>query len=497
MVSLACLSVPALPLQLALRAEPALREHPVAVVESERAQAPLCWVNAHAWRCGLRPGMRHAAALSLAGDLRARVVPAEAVRAAVAELTGHLRTYSPHVEPSADEPGVFWLSARGLKHLYRHPQRWGEALRRAVEAEGWQAALAVGQGHFTCYALSRAGRGVRVFRDAPAERRAAGQVPLARLGLPPRELAALAQLGLLRLGDLLRLPADGLAERFGPALYRLHRLAAGALGEPLQPQAERLPARDLLFVEPPERDAARLLFRVKGRLPFLLGQLAARQEALHILHLALRLDDRTEQALTVRPARPTREERLILELLRLRLERVRLNAGVTEIALTADTRPREVEQLPLLPLFPQGRRRDLAAANRALAQLRAEYGEGAVLRASLREGHLPEARFAWEPLEHLDWPQPRPATGPTLVRRLLVTPEPLPGWPRDPARWKSNRVPSTDAIATLHGPFPLSGGWWARPQHRDYYLAEGRAGGLRWVYQDRRDGRWFCQGWVE
>lgn len=494
MVSLACLSVPALPLQLALRAEPALRAQPVAVVESERAQAPLLWVNAYAWQRGLRPGMRHAAALSLAGDLHARVVPADAVRAAIAGLTGQLHRFSPHVEPSADGPGVFWLSARGLKPLYGHPRRWGELIRQAMATQGWQAALAVGQGHFACYALARAGRGVQVFRDADSERQAAGRVPLSRLGLPPEDLAALEQLAIYWLGDLLRLPADGLADRFGPALYRLHRLASGALGESLQPEAERLPASDLLFVDQPEMDAARLLFLVKGRLPFLLGQLAARQEALHTLRLKLVLDDRTEHALAVQPARPTREERLILELVRLRLEGLRLNAGVTEIELSAEPRAREMEQLSLLP---HGRRRDLTAANRALAQLRVEYGERAVVHAVLREGHLPEARFAWEPLERLDWPQPGVAQRPALVRRILPRPVPLPGWPREPGQWKYDRAPSADALVALHGPYVVSGGWWGGEQRRDYYLAETRKGGMLWLYHDRRRGRWFRQGWVE
>jgi protein ImuB len=354
-----------------------------------------------------------------------------------------------------------------------------------------------------------------VFADGASERRAACQVPLARLGLTPKEAEPLEQLAVTRLGHLLRLPAEGLISRFGTRLYRLHRLAAGALADPLAPEPERLPVEDLLFVEPAESDAARLLFLVKGRLPFLLDRLAARQQALHTLHLDLRLDDRTRHALAIRPAQPTRDERLILELLRLRLERLRLRMGVTEIAFAVEARGRGYEQLSLLP---HGRKRDLAAANHALAQLRAEYGEQAVLHAVPREAHLPEARFAWEPLEALDWPRPptvtaaAPAGGtppgappgsqqqgarPTLVRRLLARPAPLPGWPREPAQWRADRSPSADALVGLHGPFAVSGGWWSREQARDYYLAESRTGRMLWVYQDRRRGRWFHQGWVE
>lgn len=494
MACLACINVPALPLQIALREEPDLRKYPAAVVESDRAQALVLWANRLAWRQGIRPGMRHAVALSLCGDLRARVVELERVRASAAALTELLHRFSPHVEPSADEPGVFWLGARGLRRIFPSARAWAEAIHDALRSSGWRASAVAGEGHFTCYAVARAAQGVHAFPDWNGEQRVARQVPLAQLGLTPQESSPLEQLAVTRLGDLLRLPADGTLQRFGKHLYRLHRLAAGALADPLNPQGERLPVTDLLFVEPPEEDAGRLLFLVKNRLPFLLAQLAARQEALHALRLELLLDDHSRRTVTVRPAQPTRDERLILELLRLRLETLRLRMGVIEIAFGVETRPRSFEQLSLLP---SGRKRDLAAANHALAQLRAEYGEHAVMRAVLREGHLPEARFSWEPLERLEWPCPGAAERPVLVRRLLSAPAPLPGWPREPAHWRPDRSPSADAVVNLSGPFTVSGGWWGREQRRDYYFAESRTGRVLWVYLDQRRGRWFHQGWVE
>ena len=303
MVRLACVSLPALPLQLVLREEPALRGMPVAVVESQRAQAPLLWVSTTGWHQGLRPGMLHAAALSLAGDLQARVVAPERVATAAASLTTLLRRFSPHVEAARDEPGLFWLSALGMGRLHGTPRAWGDGIHGALGEQGWRAAVVIGVGHFTCAAVARGRRGVRVFGDAATERQAACRVPLHRLGLTPQVLEDLEELDVRRLGDLLRLPPDGLLQRFGSDLHRLHRLAAHALDRPLQPLAERLPITDLLLVEPAEVDAARLLFLIKGRLPFLLADLTARQEALHTLHVTLTLDDHSRQDLPCsRPA---------------------------------------------------------------------------------------------------------------------------------------------------------------------------------------------------
>jgi protein ImuB len=496
-VHLACINLSRLPLQVLLRQEPPLREHPVAVVESGRAQARVLHVNARAWNRGTRPGMRQAAALAFVPDLQTRAVPDDAVRAATAQLTATLRTFTAHVEPDAADPGLFWLSAQGLGRLYRTPRAWSEALHTMLSDLGWQARIVTGFGHFTTQVIAKGpplvlskGRGQRktsprvtVFRSPAQEQAVAMQMPLQRCGVPVAALEALDQLGVRRLGDLLRLPAEGLLQRFGHELYRLHRLATGMLQDPLQPQAERLPVREWIFLEPPESNTEHLLFRIKGRLPFLLAPLVDRREALHTLHVHLLLDNRSRQRFEVQPARPTLQERLILELVRLRMERLALPAGVVEIQLEAESRPRELEQASLLP---SAARRDVDTANRALAQVRAEFGDLSVVHAVPRQGHLPEARFAWEPLARLGLPHPQPAEHPTRVRRVLSKPLPLAGW-----------SPDADGAPTLHGPFLVSGGWWEHEQAREYYLAESDTDAPRWIYRDRRLGQWFCQGWVE
>ena len=52
MARLACVNVPALPLQLLLQRHPEWRGAPVAVVAEDKAQGRILWVNAHARRRG-------------------------------------------------------------------------------------------------------------------------------------------------------------------------------------------------------------------------------------------------------------------------------------------------------------------------------------------------------------------------------------------------------------------------------------------------------------
>jgi protein ImuB len=47
------------------------------------------------------------------------------------------------------------------------------------------------------------------------------------------------------------------------------------------------------------------------------------------------------------------------------------------------------------------------------------------------------------------------------------------------------------------GPDVLSGGWWRRTIHRDYYFMETVRGDLLWLFYDRRRRQWFLHGRVE
>ena len=115
---LACVELPHLPLQLLLREHPDWREHPVAVVDDDRPQGTILTVNEQARASRVLPGMRYAAGLSLAGSLRASVVPSSAVEEAVRAVRHRLDRFTPFVEPAEGEPDVFWLGRVGAgSHL--------------------------------------------------------------------------------------------------------------------------------------------------------------------------------------------------------------------------------------------------------------------------------------------------------------------------------------------------------------------------------------------
>src|SRR4029077_16810920 len=98
-VPLACVELPAFPLQLLLRHRPEWAHYPAAVVAEDKPQGLILWVNERARQHGVLPGLRYAAALSLAAELRASEVAPNEIRKAVKELTQRLMRFTPEVEP--------------------------------------------------------------------------------------------------------------------------------------------------------------------------------------------------------------------------------------------------------------------------------------------------------------------------------------------------------------------------------------------------------------
>lgn len=517
---LACVDLPAFPLQLLCRRHPDWQQHAVVVVEEDAPQARILWVNERARAARILPGHRYAHALSLAPGLRAGVVSERDLAQAVHAVYERLRELSPEVEPCADAPGVFWLGGAGLERLFRSMRQWARAIERALREQGWELGLAVGFTRFGTYAVARSRpRAVTWFEDAASEHQAARDVPLELLGVDPRLRDHLRRLGVVAVGEFLHLPAGGILERFGPEAHRLHRLAAGDQWDPLRPKAAREPLEERILFDDPELDTGRLLHACERALASLLARLAAERCALTRLFVELTLDHavhrpgrarpgrRLQHVDTsgpggqivrldaIRPAEPTLDIRTMSRLLQLRFEADPPASGVREALLRAEPAPATREQLEL---FAQRPRRDLRAANEALARLRAELGDRAVLKAAVRDGHLPEARYAWEPLREVSLPRPEPDRPRVLIRRIWSRPRMLPPQEhrfRDDG-WLLGSLEEGPVIRVL-GPYVISGGWWAGDVHREYHYAETRRGDLLWVFYDRRRRRWFHHGRVE
>ncbi len=502
----ACLDLPAFPLQLVWRQEPAWRAHSVVVIDSDRPQGEVLWACERARAAGVLVGQRYAHALSLCAGLRARVVPGEQIAEATGELRAVLHRFSPRVEPG--EPGTLWLDGEGLGRVFPDGQgpegsAWGMAIAQALTDLGYRGAIVVGFSRFATYAIARATRrGVTVLPSDADERAMASAVPLGRLDIDPALREALARLGITDVGGMVRLPGGGILERFGRDAHRLYQLAAGERWDPLVPVAPPEAPDERALLDDDEDDVERLVFVIKAPIDRLLERLAARGRALTALHLELSLKYAvgkvTLRADCIKPATPTLDARTLLRLVHLRLTSMPPAAPVNAVRVWADDLAATREQLAL---FAQKPRRDLRAADEAVAHLRAELGDDAIVRAVLRDGHLPEASFGWERLGRVVAAAPPAEPGGAvrpLVRRMFTRPQQLPMQSRlvRDDGWLLSGL-EQGAVVRILGPYVVSGGWWTHELAREYHFAELRRGDCLWVYYDRHRRRWFWQGAVE
>jgi len=502
---LACVLVPALPLQLVLQAHPEWQDDPVVVVEDDRPLAPILWSNRAARAHRIVPGLRFAQARALSARLHAEVVKDSAIVTAVDELLARLLPCSPRIEPMLVQPGLFWIDPEGLSGLFGDYERWARMVHARLTDERFVSAVVVGFARGPLWALASTRSGALVTKDAVEEQRLCGRVPLDRLGLPPALVSELALLGVERVGSLLALPAAQLRTRYGAEAARVHEFLSGKTWSPLMPRVPKPPLVLELEVEPPDDDLARLSFGFKAVLQRAIARLRAEQHAITGLSLRLSLERGGQRSERVEAAAPTLDAVQLVELIRLRLSSTGFSGGpggalggkVAYVTLELEHVRVHARQLVIAHDAHGKKKRDFEAAGRAIARLRASFGVEAVTRARLREAHLPEASFCFEPVAELTPPRAlHPPADPPLVRRLYRKPVPLDSPPsHEPERWLGTH----GAVRAMYGPYRVAGGWWSPrgARERDYCFVETQTGELLWLYYDRARRRWLMQGAVE
>jgi len=497
---MACVDIPAFPLQLLFKEHPDWKAFPAVVVAEEKPQAFILWGNEKARKFGIRPGHRYAAGLALSRELRAGTVGNDLIHREVSLLTEKLRLFTPEVEPAGPQwhsPGLFWLNASGLGHLFSSLSNWGQDIRDALHDMEFFSSVSVGFTRFGSYAVARAHRGLTVFDNREDEENTARQVPLTRLDIPPQAQESFLKLRVETVADLLRLPAKGLLKRFGSEVHDLYRLAQGDLFAPLAPEPPIEPLEERMDLDGPETDSQRLLFFIKQLLDALLQKLDSQSLALTHLTLRLTLDDRSSREEVLRPDAPTLNGPKLLGLMRLRLESLQLPAGTVELVILAAASRKKLEQLSLVADKPK---RDPKQRGIALARLRAEFGDEAVVKAQLADGHLPRSRFQWHSLMNLSTtatPAPSQAGSHALIRRIYESPMALPPRSRhEPDGWMLRGL-EFGPVRCFLGPYILSGGWWKRTVRREYYFVKMQQGDVFWIFYDRFRRRWFLEGRIE
>ena len=441
-------------------------------------------------RLGIAVGMSHtAAAAACAG---AAVVPLDMAycRAEHGRVRGALLEVAPEVED--ESLGCWCFQTDGLDRLHGGERRLVALTRARVREIGYLARVVAARGRFPAVAAARYGRAETACVPEGAEARALAGLPLEAAPLDDAARRRLRMLGVRTLGDLAKLPEDGVRARLGEAGAHAHRLARGLDPEPLAARAAPAIAEAAEAVDPPADSLDELLFRVRSLCDRLLDDLAARGLACWEVRLELRLDGASPAEVALRLTRPTLSPRTLWTLLRLRLERLELAGPVVRLSLAAvDAPPARAGQLDLFRA-----RRDTEQLEAVVERLRARFGPEGAVSPLLVEVHRPEARVAWRRYEIGDDARPsRVEVSEGRVLRLFSTPEPL---RRDEETGRVVCFTGTGLrcqVARISQPYRLSGEWWGADEYaRDYYVVLSSEGRLLWVLRTLERGDWFVHG---
>ncbi len=484
------LELPSLPLQIVERA--GVSADPLVVSEGPTQRPLVVCANAAARDAGIREGQAVAAAKALAGELRVVARDPVAERETLERIAAWAGQFAPMV--SLDAQGIV-LEVESCLRLFDGHARLTAAIQRGVRELGFDATLGLAPTPLAArlFALAEAhGRAVRGCLSLDDLQGRVSDLPLFLLDWPGKTLSRLTDLGVVRLKDMLELPAEGIARRFGPDIVASLDRLMGRLADPRTPYQPPPRFRARIELPADAEGVEALLFPLKRLLAEFEGCLRGRGAGVQHMTLTLEHGRRARTRVDFDFASPEREADFILGIARERLGRLTLAAATHALDLRAEALlpyvPRESAWLP-------GPKEQAIDCERLLERLSARLGRDRVFGIALANDHRPEK----------DWAATRAAIG---QARAAIRHTRAGGYPISPSRptWLLNRpqrlitrdgMPSFQGELVLRaGPERIEAGWWDGGEvRRDYYVASNPRGETFWIYREHRDlASWYLHG---
>ena len=520
-----CLHFPDLPLRVFARAE----MRPIAAVVSTASHRPDVLVaNDAAQKRGIVSGMSIAAALGLDSEIaiHLRDECAEAAALKNIALWAGQWTSTIAIEP----PANVLLEISGCLNYFGGLSTLLGRIDAGLAALGFSAIVATAPTASAASLLARAGREIAIEEGAGTDAAPAGRaiaiekgtdidsaragcamaiergadidsalasLPVGLLDGADEVMDTLWGIGVRTVGDVLALPRDGFARRFGASLLDQIDRARGSL-----PDARALfvaPERyhGQLELPSPVEETEALLFAVRRLVVELAGFLHGRGAGVTRMRFDLVHEDVPPTSIVIGLA-ATRQIEHMQNVLRERLSRLQLPDRVEAIRLVSE------ETSPLAgkegELF-QGSGKDGEAGTQLIERLRARLGENAVHALALHADHRPERAQGSAQGTQVSARAAQVSAQASLaaastggdarssfrvfpVRPLWLFAEPRP----------LGAEPASAELKLLSGPERIESGWWDGNEiGRDYFVGRDAQGADVWLYRDR-GGQWFVQG---
>ncbi len=375
------------------------------------------------------------AAIQLGGGGRAQ--PGFSQRAASGAPASEERS------PTGDGPfDTVWLDVTGAAHLCGGEDALLDALGERVSALGHTVHLALADGPRIAQALARWGVSEKGHLIAVESRGAdaLAPLPIRALPLPPDRIAFLLRVGVLTIGDLVKLPRAEATSRLGPRGAMALAVASGFDPAPIVPYAPPPVLEEETSFDDSVESVEPVLFVLRATMSRLSARLEARGEACTRLDVELPYDASIARRALGERGEPATEEALrerfhvdlpapistaadLFRVVRTRLERTILIAPITgvRVSISEIARARKV-QLD----FARDAQADPNSLPALMAELAADIGPERVGVLALRDALRPEARAQLVPVKDVDAEvaeaEPPAERDPMCPARLLRTP---------------------------------------------------------------------------
>ncbi|MGI9446468.1 MAG: hypothetical protein ACR2NI_02285 [Pirellulales bacterium] len=417
----------------------------------------------------------------------------------------------------ADTSAASWAAAFCADRIAAKSQRSLDELQKLPRSDPRRSALLKNgavHGFHHGHWLNRQQRWVLV--PPGRQRQALKSLPLQSLQLPVNVVDSLTEVGVDSIGQLLRLPRVSLQERFGSIVPLQLSRFLGDVSDPLTPLhgSELLVASHSFEMPVLGRDIDFTYFRtlIERLVRQCLQPLVNTNRGISSLQVRLGVNEgHGPTVIEVGLYKPTVQVRHLVDLVMLRLERVRLPREIGDVSI-------EVMSVGTLPyrqqnLFRGPTQSDSSRFEILLNRLVSRLGSGAVVEPRLLADIQPEVSWVAAPvvgvvglskshrsghlLESSRSHFPKPVVGPSRPTFLLSSPHliDVPSLSADGLpvrfRWKGQ----FHVVMRSRGPERIETAWWRGPTvRRDYYIFETDRGGRFWMFRGLRKRSWFLHG---
>ena len=400
-VSFGAIYVPNFILQAIGRSEPELRTQPLAIIDGPPPAYQVVALNRLAQILGVTCGMTKAAVGQFAQvAIRPRCrVREEAAHSALLDVAWSI---TPRVENAA--PDTLLIDISGLASLLGDEQAIARQIASRASTFGMNVHVAISANVETARIVARALPGPTIVPEGE-ERRFLETLPVSMLS-PSQELSEVFERwGVSTCKALASLPVLSLSECVGQEGVRLHAIANGKGMRPLLLAEPAQHFEEWLELDEAIDDLESLLFLLGRLLDQLSARLSARALSIAAVQVNFELQpafdnafDTVRDLLRVKPSPrtfscslelpvATRDAKLLLKLLRLRLQSRPPGAPIQKIQMTAQSSLSRVTQGSLfIPTAPDPDKLELT-----IARIASVVGEGNVGSPKLLDSHRPDA----------------------------------------------------------------------------------------------------------